>query len=93
VDPAPRVAADRFGDDVDEGGDVVVGRPLALSDRLDLERRSLARLRRGLGRYGALGSPGLGRGQLDRKPAFHAAAVGPDRADLVAWVARDHLSC
>ena len=36
VDPAP-VLADRGGDDVDEGGDVVVGDPLALVDRLDRE--------------------------------------------------------
>ena len=36
VDPAP-VLADRRGDDVDEGGDVVVGDPLALLDRLDRE--------------------------------------------------------
>ena len=36
MDPAP-VLADRGGDDVDEGGDVVVGDPLALLDRLDRE--------------------------------------------------------
>ena len=37
MDPAA-VLADRPGDDVDEGGDVVVGDPLALLDRLDRER-------------------------------------------------------
>ena len=36
VDPAA-VLADRCRDDVDERGDVVVGRPLALLDRLDRE--------------------------------------------------------
>ena len=36
VDPAA-VLADRGGDDVDEGGDVVVGDPLPLVDRLDRE--------------------------------------------------------
>ena len=47
VDPAP-VLADRGGDDVDEGGDVVVGHLLALVDRLDREGRPLARLARRL---------------------------------------------
>ncbi len=47
MDPAP-VLADRGGDDVDEGGDVVVGHLLALFDRLDGECRLLARLARGL---------------------------------------------
>ena len=90
VDPAPRVAADRLGDDIDERGDVVVGRALALGDGLDLERRPLPRLRRGFGRDDALGRPRLGRRQLDREPALHLPAVGPDRADLVACVALDH---
>ena len=40
--------ADRLRDDVDEGGDVVAGRPLALLDRLDRERGALAARRRGL---------------------------------------------
>ena len=41
MDPAA-VLADRGGDDVDEGGDVVVGDLLALLDRLDRERGVLA---------------------------------------------------
>ena len=41
VDPPP-LLADRGGDDVDERGDVVVGGPLALPDRLDRERGPLA---------------------------------------------------
>ena len=47
VDPAP-VLADRGGDDVDEGGDVVVGDPLALVDRLDREGGLRARRLGGL---------------------------------------------
>ena len=49
VDPAALVA-DRRGDDVDERGDVVVGDPLALLDRLDGERGALAAGRGRLGR-------------------------------------------
>jgi hypothetical protein len=41
MDPAA-LLAHRGGDDVDEGGDVVVGDPLALLDRLDGEGRPLA---------------------------------------------------
>ena len=45
MDPAP-VLADRGGDDVDEGGDVVVGDLLALVDRLDREGGVRPRRRR-----------------------------------------------
>ena len=48
MDPAP-VLAHRGGDDVDEGGDVVVGDPLALVDRLDGEGGICPRRRGGLG--------------------------------------------
>ena len=66
MDPAPRVAADRLGDDVDERGDVVVGRALALGDGLDLECRPLPRLGCGFGRHDAFGRPSIGCRQLDR---------------------------
>ena len=49
VDPAP-VLADRGGDDVDEGGDVMVGDPLALVHRLDRECGLRPALRGRLGR-------------------------------------------
>ena len=88
VDPAT-VLADRSRDDVDEGGDVVVGLALALLDRLDRERCPLARLRGGLGRDAALVGPGLGGGELDLEPALHPALVAPDGADLLACVSRD----
>ena len=89
MEPAPSVPADRVRDDIDERRDVVVGRPLALGDSLDFERRALTRLRSSLGRDHALRRPRLGRGELHRKPALHLPAVGPDRSDLLARVAID----
>ena len=90
VDPAA-LRADRGGDDVDERGDVVVGRPLALLDRLDRERGPLA-AGRGVGLAGTTPALGerLGDGELDLEPALHLAPLGPDGADLLAGVARDH---
>ena len=81
VDPAP-VLADRGGDDVDEGGDVVVGHLLALVDRLDREGGVGPRRLGRLARHRALLGPGLGGGQLDLEPALELALRRPDRADL-----------
>ena len=81
MDPAP-VLADRGGDDVDEGGDVVVGGPLALLDRLDREGGAARGGLRRPPRDDALLGPGLGGGQLDLEPALHLALLGPDGADL-----------
>ena len=72
VDPAP-VLADRGGDDVDEGGDVVVGHLLALVDRLDREGRVRPRRLGRLARDDPLLGPGLGRRQLDLEPALELA--------------------
>ena len=89
VDPAP-VLADRGGDDVDEGGDVVVGDLLALVDRLDREGGVGPRRLGGLARHHALLGPGLGRRQLDLEPGTPSCLRRPDRPDLGAGVAGDH---
>ena len=89
VDATP-VLADRGGDDVDEGGDVVVGHLLALVHGLDREGRLRARLLSSLPRHRTLLGPGLGRRQLDLEPALELALLGPDLADLGARVAGDH---
>ena len=89
VDPAP-VLADRGGDHVDEGGDVVVGHLLALVDRLDREGGVRPRRLRRLARHDALLGPGLRRRQLDLEPALELALRRPDRADLGARVPGDH---
>ena len=91
MDPAP-VLAHRLRDHVDEGGDVVVGDLLALVDRLDREGRVRPRRLRRLGGDDSLLGPGLGRRQLDLEPALQLALLGPDLADLVTGVARDHSS-
>src|SRR4051794_9481493 len=85
VDPAPGRPGAR-GQHVDERGDVVVGHPLALLDRLHGERRGADRLEVLRVRSGHL----LRRGDLDAPPCLHARLVGPDRADLLAGVAVDH---
>jgi hypothetical protein len=85
VDPAaggPGVG----GEDVDEGGDVVVRDPLALLDGLDGERRGADGLE--VGRRGPVER--LGGGDLDVAPGRHPRLVGPDRAELGTGVARDH---
>ena len=89
MDPAP-VLADRGGDDVDEGGDVVVGHLLALVDRLDREGGVRPRRLGRLARHHALLGPGLGSRQLDLQPALELALRRPDLADLGAGVAGDH---
>ncbi len=85
VDPAA-VLADRSGDDVDEGGDIVVGHLLALVDGLDRERRVCSRRLRRLARHGALLGPGLRRRQLDLKPALELALRGPSSRSLAACI-------
>ena len=87
VDPAPGLAR-RRAEHVDERGDVVVGDPLALLDRLDGERRGADRLR---GRPPDGPVERLGGGDLDVAPGGHARLVGPDGADLGAGVALDHV--
>jgi hypothetical protein len=88
MDPAP-FRPDRRGDDVDERGDVVVRRPLALLDRLDAEARPLPAGDR-VGRRDDAGvGEGLGDGQLDLQPALHLPPLGPDGAYLLAGIARD----
>ena len=89
MDPAP-VLAERGRDDIDEGGDVVVGGPLALAHRLDRERGALATRRGSRRRHPALGSPGIGGGKLDLEPALQPPLVAPDRSDLGSRVAIDH---
>src|SRR5215203_4217319 len=89
VDPAT-VLADRGGDDVDEGGDVVVSHLLALFHRLDREGRLLPRRARRLLGDHALARPGLSGGQLDLEPALQLRLRRPDRPDLGAGVAGDH---
>jgi hypothetical protein len=64
------VLADRTRDDVDEGGDVVVGDLLPLVHRLDREGRLGPRRLGRLGRHDALLGPGLGRRQLDLEPGL-----------------------
>ncbi len=81
MDPAA-VLADRAGDDVDEGGDVVVGDPLALVDRLDREGRVGPRRLGSLARHHALLGPGLGRRQLDLEPGLHLACGVQTAPDL-----------
>ena len=88
VDP-PALRTDRGGDDVDERGDVVVGRPLALLDRLDGEPGSLPACPGVLGGHHPRLGEGLGHRQLDLEPALHLALLRPDRADLLACVAGD----
>ena len=90
VEPAPQLA-DRRRDDVDECRDVVTGGPLALLDRLDREGGSLPARSRGLFRDDAFRGPGLGRRELDLEPGLHAPLRRPDRADLLACVAGDHV--
>ncbi len=58
VDPAP-VLSNRLGDDVDEGGDVVVGDPLALVDGLGGKSCLGSRRLGGLAWHDALLGPGL----------------------------------
>ena len=85
VDPAPRVTR-RRAQHVDERGDVVVGRALALVDGLDGERRAADRVELVLGRP----LHRLARRDLDAPPRLHAGLVGPQRAHLRAGVASDH---
>ena len=81
VDPAP-VLADRGGDDVDEGGDVVVGDPLALLDRLDRERRRA----RGTPPPPRAGTTALARPRPRSRPARPRASprISPLRRDQTA---------
>jgi hypothetical protein len=85
VDPAPRVAR-RRAEDVDEGGDVVVGDRLALLHRRDGEGRRADRFEVGLRRA----IHRLAGGDLDAPPRLHPRLVGPEGADLGARVAGDH---
>ena len=91
VDPAP-LGPDLRRDHVDEGGDVVVGGPLPLLDRLDRERGARAAGLGRLGRHDPLGCERVGHRQLDRQPAVHLAMRRPDAADLLSRIAPDHLS-
>ena len=93
VDPAPRLAGGG-GEHVDERSHVVVGRALALVDRRHSERRPADRLQVGLG--GAVAGAEqerqlLARRHLHLAPRLHACLVGPDRAQLGAGVALDHV--
>ena len=91
MDPGPGRAADAVLHDVDEGGDVVVGDPLALGDRGHEARRrpsgadSPARL--GVGRgHDAEGGPRLGGQQLDLQPCgAMLGLVGEERRHLRHW--------
>ena len=92
VDPAP-VLADRLGDDVDEGGDVVVGGPLALVDRLDRERRAFARAASAASR-GHRRPPRPRPRSPPARPRARPPCLRcwrPDGADLLARVAGDHV--
>ena len=73
MDPGPLGLADALLDDVDEGGHVVVGDPLALGHRLDEARRrpsGRGRARRAAPPSGADArfGQGLDREQLDLEP-------------------------
>ena len=85
MDPAPGLAG-RRGEHVDEGGDVVVGDLLALTDRLDREGGGRNRLEL----RGARALQLLGGCDLDLAPALHPRFVGPEGADLGARVTGDH---
>ena len=93
MDPAPRLAG-RGGEHVDKRRHVVLGRALALVYRLDGERRPADRLQIGLG-GAAAGTEQerqlLARRHLHLAPRLHARLVGPDRAQLGACVALDHV--
>src|SRR5215218_5850542 len=85
VDPTPGRTG-RTGQHIDERGHVVVGRPLALVDRLDGERggadRVEVRSRRPLHR--------LARRDLDVAPRLHARLIAPEGGQLGSGVAGDH---
>ena len=85
VNPAPGRTG-RGGEDVDEGGHIVVGDALALVDRLHREGGGADRVQLGLG--GALQL--LAGGHLDPAQGLKAGVVRPDLAELGAGVAGDH---
>ena len=91
VDPAPGLPGGG-AEDVDEGGHIVIGDPLALLDRLDGEARAADRLELGLG--GAVGAEQerqlLGGRHLHAPPRLHARLVAPQAAELRPRVAGDH---
>ena len=89
MDPAP-VLADRLRDDVDEGGDVMVGHLLALVDRLNRERRVRARSLRRLPRNHPLLSPSLGSRQLHLQPALQLPLRAPNTRHLRPRIPGDH---
>ncbi len=89
MDPAA-VLADRPGEDVHKCGDVMVGNPLALCDRLDGKGGARPCCRSGLRGNDPLRSPRLGRRQLDLKPALHLSLRAPDLAHLRPGVAGNH---
>ena len=86
VDPRPGGRPDRGLDDVDEGGDVVIGHPLSLGHGLD-ERRvdhrgaipAGGRIR---GRHDADGDVRLGGEQFDLQPPPETSRVGPHDVHL-----------
>ena len=93
VDP-PAGLADALLDDVDEGGDVVVGDPLALVDgghEVVVDDEGGGPAGGGVGRgHHAEGRPRLGGEELDLEPAPEAGGVGEDGRHLRQLVARDH---
>ena len=95
MDPAPGGLADPAGDDVDEGGHVVVGDPLP---GLDLghvgggDHAGGALLDGGhmLGRDRAEQRPGLRGQDLDLQPGGESGLVAPQRCHLRQRIPGDH---
>ena len=75
-----------LGEDIDEGGHVVVGDLLALIDGFDGEARGADRLE--LLRGGSVHL--LAGGDLDQTQSLKARMVRPDRGQLGSGVAGDH---
>ena len=94
VDPGSLGLADGVLDDVDEGGHVVVGLPLALGHRLDeggVDDRGAAAARFGcVERNLADLGPAVGGQQLDLEPAGQAGLVGEELGHGRGRVAGDH---
>src|ERR671921_71018 len=88
MDPAAGVAH-RLGDDVHEGGDVMVGHLLALAHGLRRERGPLAHPGGVLGGHHALFGEGVHHRQLHLQPRVELALLRPDHAHLRAGVAVD----